>query len=300
MLKSMGIAIKVAISGLALAVAVSALMFVFINNLQREQAKAQARKTALAISNQIQAERAVYTKYIIEKLKADGIPIKPTANFQSTLGGIPLPATFVYLTSDFVNKSNNGIYTVDLMSIDPVNEAHAPVKGSFEYYALATMTEGTVIRGQLNPETKTYTAVTPDFASTEACVSCHNQLQVHSRTIQPGDVLGGLGTKIPLDHVLADARTNAIILASGLLASFIALLGLQWVLVYRPLTQSITQLEQAADRVRRGDVDTPITTDRTDDIGRLPKASERMRVSIAAAGGKEEGDGQQPASSPKI
>ncbi|MDN5869513.1 MAG: DUF3365 domain-containing protein [Nitrococcus sp.] len=285
------VAIKAAVSGLALAVAVSALMFIFINNLQREQAKAQARNTALAVSNQIQADRSVYTEHVIAKLKADGIPIKPTVNFQSTPGGIPLPATFVHLTSDFLNKSNNGVFTVDLMSIDPVNEAKAPAEGSFDYYALATMTEGTVIRGQLNPETKLYTAVTPDFASTDACVSCHNQLQVHSRTIQLGDVLGGLVTKIPLDRVLADARTKAIILTLGLLLSLVALLGLQWVLVNRPLIQSISQLEQEADRVRGGDVDTPITTDRTDEIGRPTKAIDRTHVSVAAAEGMHEEGG---------
>lgn len=289
MFKSMGLTIKVAISGLAFAVAVSALMYIAINKLQYEQAIAQARKMALAVSNQIQATRAVYAKYVIDNLQDDGLPIKPKANFQSTPGGIPLPATFVHLTSDFVNESNNGMYMVDLMSVDPVNEAHAPVEGSFAYYALATMTEGTVIRDQLNRDTNTYTAVTPDYASAKACVSCHNKLQVHTRTIQLGDVLGGLVTKIPLDRVLAGAPIKAIMLALGVLVAFVALLGLQWVFVNRPLRQSITELEQVADRVSRGDVNTPITTDRTDELGRLTQAFERMRVGLAAARGHESG-----------
>jgi HAMP domain-containing protein len=270
-------------------------MFFFINNLQREQAKAQARKTAQAVSTQVAADRSIYTEHVVGKLKADGIPIDPKVNFHSTAGGIPLPATFVHLTSDFVNKAKNGVYTVDLMSTDPVNKSKEPVGGSFEYNALSQMNKDTIIDDELNVETKLYTAVTPDFASADACVNCHNELQVHNKTVQHGDVLGGLVIKMPLDRELSEAQKKAVMLTFGLLVSFLALLGLQWVLVNRPLIQSITQLEQAADRVSRGDVDTPVTTDRSDEIGRLTRAFDRMRVSVAAAmqaaGGGEDEDG---------
>lgn len=296
MFKNMGIAGKVAIPGLMLAFLVSGLMFFVINNLQRDTAVAQAEKTAMALATQIAGDRAVYTSAVVGKMKRDGIPIEALVNFEQKHGGIPLPATFVHLVSDLVNKQGT-LYTVDLMSTDAVNKSKQPQAGTWEYDALATMSKNDTVKSHLNEESLLFTAVTPDFASAQSCVDCHNELAVHKSQINLGDVLGGLVIKIPLQHELNDAKSKAMKLTAGLFASFLALLALQWVIVNRPLIQAITDLEAAADRVSRGDVDTPITSDRGDEIGRLTKAFDRMRASVAAAmqavggGGMEDEDG---------
>ena len=130
------------------------------------------------------------------------------------------------------------------------------------------------------------TRLSADVANVKACVTCHNE---HEKRLDRGkqfelnDVMGGLVISLPMAHEFATARSNATKLTIGLFAAFAVLLVLQWLVVNRPLVNSLGELERAAERISMGQLDEPIRMDRNDEVGGLAKAFERMRSSLAAA-----------------
>jgi hypothetical protein len=161
------------------------------------------------IHNVLEADRTAYTKHVVNRAKKlegkakDGgvLDIEATEGWQQT-NGIPLPAQMFRLGSEIANES--GYFTYNLISPWYINDNHEP-KGEFEQKAVDQLIasgepvkEYQEIGGQ-----KYFSAMYPDKAVAEACVTCHNTHPVHlerypDKQFVMGEVMGGIVINIPL------------------------------------------------------------------------------------------------------
>ena len=162
------------------------------------------------------ADRTAYTKHVVNRLKKlegkdkpDGVvPAEATEGWDQT-GGVPLPAQMFRLGSEVAadTAEDKGIgFTYNLISTWNINDNHAP-KSEFEKKAMEEVNktgepykEYQEIAGQ-----KYFSALYPDKAVSEACVSCHNTHPVHlerypDKKFQMDDVMGGIIINLPLDE----------------------------------------------------------------------------------------------------
>ncbi|MGB3493463.1 MAG: DUF3365 domain-containing protein [Elainellaceae cyanobacterium] len=155
------------------------------------------------------ADRTAYTKHVVNrsktlegKAKEDGVlEIEATEGWQQT-DGIPLPAQMFRLGSEISNEA--GYFTYNLISPWYINDSHAP-KGEFEETAVQTMIDtGEPVKDyQEIGDQQFFSAMYPDNAVAEACVSCHNTHPVHlerypDKQFVMDEVMGGIVINIPL------------------------------------------------------------------------------------------------------
>lgn len=264
-----------------LSVGLSALIY----RQQRTTAIAEARQTAETIAVQIAADRSVYTKNVVSKLNAEHADLAfADMKSLSTPKMLPLPASFVHLTSNIVNSK--GYHTADLLSLWNINPEKKPqtddVRRALEELVRNPdqAQEIVIDRGK----DARFISVTADVASAQGCVDCHNKMaESPKHDFRLGDVMGGLVISVPLARPLAEASNNAVMLALGLIGVFAVVLlvvsWIQWAFISKPLLR----LEHAADQISLGEIETPISVDSKDEVGDLAKAFERMRVSLARA-----------------
>ncbi|MEO7732897.1 MAG: DUF3365 domain-containing protein [Kofleriaceae bacterium] len=264
---------------------VSAALGLLINDQQQKLAISQARATAQAISQQIRAERQVYTDKVLGKMRRDGIEFK-MADMKSldTAGHIPLPASFVHLTSDIVNAQ--GLHKADLLSLWNINPDKKP-RTQFEtdalQYLVSHPTDSRVDVSGSDADAR-FNFVTADVATAQLCVDCHNALPASPRKdFRLNDVMGGLVISLPLEKPFATAKTNALVLTGTLVAVFALMLVIVAFIQWRFVSKPLVTLERAADRISLGELDEPVQVTSDDEVGSLGKAFERMRVSLAAA-----------------
>ncbi|NET50135.1 MAG: DUF3365 domain-containing protein [Merismopedia sp. SIO2A8] len=162
------------------------------------------------IHNVLAADRTAYTKHVVNrvktlegKVKEKGVlDVESTEGWQQT-DGIPLPAQMFRLGAEIANES--GQFTYNLISPWYLNDNHAP-KGAFEEEAVAKMIEtGESVKDyQEVAGQKFFSAMYPDKAVAEACVTCHNTHPVHlerypDKQFEMGEVMGGVVINIPLE-----------------------------------------------------------------------------------------------------
>ena len=162
------------------------------------------------------ADRTAYTKHVVNRLKtlegkekADGVvPAEATEGWEQT-GGVPLPAQMFRLGSEVAAETADEQeigFTYGLISTWNINDSQAP-KSEFEQKAMEQVNETgepykeyQEIGGQ-----KYFSAVYPDKAVAEACVTCHNTHPVHlerypDKKFEMGDVMGGVIINLPIEE----------------------------------------------------------------------------------------------------
>lgn len=156
------------------------------------------------------ADRTAYTKHVVNraqklegKAKEDGVlAIEATEGWEQT-NGIPLPAQMFRLGSEIA--SEDGTFTYNLISSWYINDNQGP-KNDFEKTAIEKVNE----TGEAYKEyqevggQKYFSALYPDKAVAEACITCHNTHPVHKerypdKVFEMGDVMGGIMINIPLE-----------------------------------------------------------------------------------------------------
>ena len=162
------------------------------------------------------ADRTAYTKHIVSRAKTlegaekpDGVlAIESTEGWQQT-DGIPLPAQMFRLGSEIA--SEDGAFTYSLVSPWNLNDNQAP-KGEFEEAAVQEMIDtGEPVKGYQEVGGQAYfSAMYPDKAVAEACVTCHNTHPVHlerypDKVFEMDEVMGGVIINIPVDSMPTDA-----------------------------------------------------------------------------------------------
>lgn len=155
------------------------------------------------------ADRTAYTKHVVNRAqklegkdKDDGVlAIEATEAWQQT-DGIPLPAQMFRLGAEIA--SEDGTFTYNLISPWYINDNHAP-KSDFEKLAM----EEVVASGEPYKDYQEaggqqyFSALYPDKAVAEACVTCHNTHPVHlerypDKVFEMDEVMGGIIINIPL------------------------------------------------------------------------------------------------------
>ncbi len=157
------------------------------------------------------ADRTAYTKHVVNRLKKLEGKDKPngvvnaeaTESWQET-DGIPLPAQMFRLGSE-VALENTTDFTYGLISTWYINDSHNP-KSEFEKTAMAEVNKtAEPYKGYQEIAGQTYySAVYPDIAVAEACVSCHNTHPIHlerypDKQFELGEVMGGVIINLPID-----------------------------------------------------------------------------------------------------
>ncbi len=272
---------KLIVPAFTMGVLISVALAYAVQYTQRNLALEQARKTSFSVANQIAADRAVYTDEIVGKLQRDGVAAVPAnlSQYPSIRGGIPLPASFVHLTSKVVNTK--GSHTADLLSLWNLDPNKGP-RSPQEREALSDLVrEPSGVRGWIADEGTAfvrYVQVIADVASGQGCADCHNAHPASKkRDFRVNDVMGGLVISVPMKEAF-DASVRMSWIWTGALMLMILLLilvivSIQWRYVTRPLIE----LERAAEQISLGQMDTAITIDSTDEVGLLAAAFDRMR-----------------------
>ena len=158
----------------------------------------------------LMADRTAYTKHVVNRLETlegkpnpDGVvPTQATEAWQQD-NGVPLPAQMFRLGSEIA--AEEGTFTYGLISPWNINDNQAP-KTEFEKTAMEKVVEtGEPYKDyQEIGEQTYYSAVYPDKAVAEACVSCHNSHPIHlerypDKQFQLDDVMGGVIINLPIE-----------------------------------------------------------------------------------------------------
>jgi hypothetical protein len=153
----------------------------------------------------IEADRAVYTKHVVERLHTRGI-LEASEHWESD-NTLPLPAQFLIDAARLVAKKQRGI-RYRLISLWPIYERNGPAT-DFERSGLEA-----VLKQPDRPHTgllesgreRFFQAIYADVAATPACIACHNT-HPHSprRDFKLNDVMGGIVITVPVG---ADSRSR--------------------------------------------------------------------------------------------
>ncbi len=145
------------------------------------------------------ADRAVYTKLIVNRLQNEEKIIKASEHWKDDKA-LVLPAQMFRFGAEEVAKSKPN-FSYSLLSLWPVNKQNA-AKTAAEKAGLDFVAKnpGKNYYTEEKLGKKTYfTAVYADTAIAPACVTCHNDHKDSPRTdFKIGDVMGGVVLRIPL------------------------------------------------------------------------------------------------------
>jgi len=169
----------------------------------------------------IQADRAIYSEVIVERL-GFAISLRASERWlaEKTL---PLPAQFLLLSSQVSAKKNIDM-SYRLTSLWPLNPNNGP-KNDQERYGLEKVLKNPGQPYRITQSTGNvlyHKSIYPDKAVTKACVTCHNH---HPETVknnfQLGDVMGGIIIKIPVNKDLKDPKTGEFLVPAEVVADYV-------------------------------------------------------------------------------
>jgi len=161
------------------------------------------------------ADRTAYTQHVVNRAKKlEGkekdkgvLEIEATEGWENT-DGIPLPAQMFRLGSEIATDyaTEAGLtFSYNLISPWNLNDSHAP-KSDFEKKAMDSVIEtGEPYKDYQQVGDQTYfSALYPDVAVAEACVTCHNTHPIHlerypDKVFKMDDVMGGVIINLPIE-----------------------------------------------------------------------------------------------------
>ena len=220
---------------------------------------------ASIIEKQIQVTRAYVAKQFVVKAKGAGMKVSMDHDASDT---IPFPATFTRETSEALAK--DGVYNARVISATPLNNANAP-QDSFEQQALEALTTGQTEFTSIESVNggMMFRRATADFASVQACVSCHAGKQV-------GDMLGAVSVQIPMDIPMAQLNSNLNSMYMGILVVGIVTMVMLFILLSKFVVRPMKNLEAMAARAKDGDLTVRTTVVSRDEIGRTGESFNAM------------------------
>jgi hypothetical protein len=146
----------------------------------------------------MEADRTVYTRQVVNRLQNQEKVIKASEHWQDEKA-LPLPAQMFRMGSEMVTGKTQD-FSYSLLSLWPVNKQNAP-KTEVEKVGLEAVAEK---QEPYYAEEKLggrnyFTAVYPDTAVAEACISCHNTHHESPRSdFKMGETMGGVVIRIPM------------------------------------------------------------------------------------------------------
>lgn len=191
-----GLATALGVAGLASAIAATDAM-----NKPSITPKAMADALHLVMDS----DRTIYTRKIVNRLVKKDKLITASEHFEDDKA-LVLPAQMFRFGSELVAQRAEDMpdvkFSYSLQSLWPVNKQNAP-KTDAEKAGLKYVAENkgkNYYTEEKLGDTTYFTAVYADTAVAPVCVSCHNgHKDSPKRDFKPGDVMGGVVIRIPLE-----------------------------------------------------------------------------------------------------
>lgn len=152
-----------------------------------------------AVHTVLEADRTVYARMIVDRLQDQEKVIKASEHWKDDRA-LPLPAQVLRMGAELVAEQGAS-FSYGLLSLWPINKQNAAKTKAEEtglqfvadnpgknYYAEETL-----------GKTRYFTAVYPDKAVSQACITCHNDHKDSPKSdFKLGDTMGGIVVRIPL------------------------------------------------------------------------------------------------------
>lgn len=157
------------------------------------------QKMSDALHAVMEADRAVYTKLVINRLVKEEKVIKASEHWQDDKA-LPLPAQMFRFGAERAAE-NNSDFSYSLISSWPINKQNEPKTGA-EKEGLKFIEDNpgkNFYKEEALGGQNYYTAIYPDVAVAPACVECHNDHKDTPKSdFKIGDTMGGVVIRIPL------------------------------------------------------------------------------------------------------
>jgi Protein of unknown function (DUF3365) len=157
------------------------------------------QKVADALHAVMEANRAVYAREVVQRLQDQEGVIRASEHFRDDRA-LPLPAQMFRMGAEAARRTESG-FTYALLSPWPINRQNAP-RTEVEQAGLrhAVETGQPTYASETLGGARYFTAVYPDKAVAEACVTCHNEHRDSpKRDFKVGDTMGGVVIRIALE-----------------------------------------------------------------------------------------------------
>jgi hypothetical protein len=162
-----------------------------------EQGSVSARSMADAVHAVLEADRAVYTKQVVNRLQNELGVIKATEHWKEDRS-LPLPAQMFRMGAELASEKSEGLHyaLLSVWAINPQNQPRTETeKAGLDF--IAKNAEQSYYGNETLGGQRFFTAVYPDRAVANACVQCHNQHPDSPRhDFALGDVMGGVVVRI--------------------------------------------------------------------------------------------------------
>ncbi|EAQ81121.1 hypothetical protein DSM3645_21157 [Blastopirellula marina DSM 3645] len=161
------------------------------------------KKFADAVHSVMMADRTVYTKHVVNRLKSQESSVTPSEYWKDEDDTIPLPAQMFRMGSEIVADDEDAGFQYALKSKWPLNDqnkAATPVEiEALEY--VAEHDDNFYGEEELAGQ-KYLVAVYADKAVANACFDCHNNHPNRGAEFpefKMGDTMGGVIVRVPID-----------------------------------------------------------------------------------------------------
>ena len=152
-----------------------------------------------AIHTVLEADRTAYTRLIVNRLANEEKIIEASEQWKEEKA-LLLPAQMFRAGAE-LSQERGADFSYALLSLWPINKQNKPqteVEKAGLQYIVDHPGENYYGEETLGGA-RYYTAVYPDVAVAEACITCHNDHKDSPRTdFELGDVMGGVVIRIPL------------------------------------------------------------------------------------------------------
>ena len=180
--------------------ALSLLLFLPAAGSRAGEGRVTPQAMADAVHAVIEADRTVYTRNIVNRLHIEEKIIEADEHWKDEKA-LPLPSQMLRMGSELVAEKDIGV-SYALLSLWPINKQNG-AKTQAEKTGLRYIADHPGKNYYTEEDlggTSYFTAVYPDKAVAEACVSCHNHHKdTPKRDFKLDDVMGGVVVRIALE-----------------------------------------------------------------------------------------------------
>jgi hypothetical protein len=162
-------------------------------------AQVSYKDMADALHAVMESDRTVYTRLVVNRLTNEEKVIKASEHFKDDKA-LPLPAQMFRFGAEMVAEKKLP-FSYSLQSLWPINKQNMP-KTALEKKGLeAVAQDGSkpFYGEETLGKTKYFTAIYPDKAVAQACVTCHNEHKdTPKKDFKMGQTMGGVVLRIPM------------------------------------------------------------------------------------------------------
>jgi hypothetical protein len=164
---------------------------------QNAEASVSPKAMADAVHAVLEADRAVYTKQVVNRLQNELGVIRATEHWREERT-LPLPAQMFRMGAEIASEKQTGLHyaLLSLWPISPQNQPRTDIEKAGLDFVAKHPNENYYGTERLGDDSF-FTAVYADKAVANACVECHNAHKDSPRhDFALGDVMGGVVVRI--------------------------------------------------------------------------------------------------------